>query len=62
MVSGQEFSEVFKASDRKVDTRLLAKDILKLEEKVQEELADAERGGHHKVRANSNGFSNPCRA
>ena len=49
--TGQEFSEVFKPSDRRVDTQFLATEILRLEEKVQDEISDAERGGHHEVQS-----------
>jgi len=47
--TGQEFSQVFKASERKVDTQILATEILKLEEKIQEEIADAEKNGNADV-------------
>jgi molecular chaperone DnaK len=49
--TNQEFSQVFKASERKVDTQLLATEILRLEEKVQEEIADAKKSGQHDVHA-----------
>ncbi len=49
--TNQEFSQVFKASERKVDTQMLATEILRLEEKVQEEMADAEKSGNHEVHA-----------
>lgn len=44
--TGQEFSQVFNRSDRKVDTQILATEILKLEERVQQEIADAEKSGN----------------
>ena len=49
--TGQGFSQVFRASEREVDTQLLATEILKLEEKVQDEITDAERSGNHDVQS-----------
>jgi molecular chaperone DnaK len=47
--TGQEFSQVFRASERKVDTQILATEILKLEERVQEEIADAGKSSNPDV-------------
>lgn len=47
--TNQEFSQVFKASERKVDTQMLATEILRLEEKVQDEISDAQKSGNHEV-------------
>lgn len=44
--TGQEFSQVFKGTDRQVDTRMLAKDVLQLETKIQEEIDEAESNGN----------------
>lgn len=44
--TGQEFSQVFKGTDRQVDSRMLAADILQLESKVQAEIAEAEANGN----------------
>lgn len=47
--TGQEFSQVFRASERKVDTQILATEILKLEERVQQEIDDAKSIGSTEV-------------
>jgi molecular chaperone DnaK len=44
--TGQEFSQVFKGTDRHVDTRMLADDVIKLEEKIQAEIDEAESNGN----------------
>jgi molecular chaperone DnaK len=44
--TGQEFSQVFKSSARTVTAPMLAKEILLLESKVQDELGDAEKSGN----------------
>ncbi len=60
--TGQEFSQVFKASDRKVDTKLLAAEILKLEERVQDEITDAERTGNHEVQGRLERLQQPLQS
>ncbi len=49
--TGQEFTEVFKASARKVDTQMLATDIILLETRVQDEILDAAEGGNAEVQS-----------
>lgn len=44
--TGQEFSQVFKGTDRHVDPRMLANDVLQLETIIQEEIVDAESNGN----------------
>jgi molecular chaperone DnaK len=44
--TGQEFSHVFKQSERNVSSRLLACEILLLETKIREEIEDAEKNGN----------------
>ncbi len=44
--TGQEFSEVFKGTARHVDTRLLAKEIIGLEDKIQTEIKEAAELGN----------------
>lgn len=45
--TGQEFSQVFKGTDRQVDTRMLASDVLSLESKIQDEIQEASSNGNH---------------
>lgn len=45
--TGQEFSQVFKPTQRNVSPRMLASEILLLEEKVQSEVDDAQKSGNH---------------
>jgi molecular chaperone DnaK len=47
--TGQEFSQVFSPKSREVSTRLLAGEILMLEEKVQTEVEEAEEAGNREV-------------
>lgn len=44
--TGQEFSQVFKGTDRQVDTKMLATDVLQLEAKIQAEIDEAESNGN----------------
>jgi molecular chaperone DnaK len=44
--TGQEFSQVFKGTERQVDTKALSTDILQLEAKVQAEINDASENGN----------------
>lgn len=47
--TGQEFSQVFSPKNREVSTRLLAGEILMLEEKVQAEVEEAEEAGNREA-------------
>lgn len=47
--TGQEFSQVFKGEDRHVESGLLASSILKLEDKIQFEIAEASTNENHEV-------------
>lgn len=49
--TGQEFSQVFSPKTREVSTRLLAGEILMLEEKVQAEVEEAEEAGNREAAA-----------
>lgn len=44
--TGQEFSQVFKGTDRQVDTKMLATEVLQLETKIQAEIDEAESNGN----------------
>ncbi|SDT86874.1 molecular chaperone DnaK [Pseudomonas pohangensis] len=44
--TGQEFSQVFKGTDRHVDTKMLAVDVLQLETKIQSEIEEAGANGN----------------
>lgn len=50
--TGQEFSQVFSGSVRKVSSQLLAKEILLLETKIQNEIDDAQTNGHRETADN----------
>lgn len=45
--TGQEFSQVFSGTTRQVSPQLLAREILDLENKVQDEIQDANKAGNH---------------
>jgi len=45
--TGQEFSQVFKGSERQVDPRLLASEVLQLETSVMNEIDEATENGSH---------------
>jgi molecular chaperone DnaK len=45
--TGQEFSQVFKGTDRHVDARMLASDVLSLESTIQDEIQEASSNGNH---------------
>lgn len=45
--TGQEFSQVFKGTARQVDTKILAKDVLRLEETIQSEIDEASENENH---------------
>lgn len=47
--TGQEFSQVFLPKSREVSTRLLAREILMLEEKIQVEVEEAEVAGNREA-------------
>jgi molecular chaperone DnaK len=47
--TGQEFSQVFSPKSREVSTRLLAGEILMLEEKIQTEVEEAEEAGNREA-------------
>jgi molecular chaperone DnaK len=47
--TGQEFSQVFNPKQREVSTSVLATETLRLEERLQEEIADAEKSGQRDV-------------
>lgn len=47
--TGQEFSQVFSPKSREVSTRLLAGEILMLEEKIQVEVEEAEEAGNREA-------------
>ncbi len=50
--TGQEFSQVFNGTARQVDSRMLAKEILQLEDKIQTETDEASSNGNHEVAEN----------
>jgi molecular chaperone DnaK len=47
--TGQEFSQVFRGTARQVEPRILASEILLLENRIQDEVADAESKGNHEA-------------
>ena len=56
--TGQEFSQIFKPSSRRVEPKLLAKDILKLEGEIQAEIDEADTNGNDKVKDRLNHLLN----
>jgi molecular chaperone DnaK len=47
--TGQEFSQIFKPASRHVEPKLLARDILKLENQIQAEIDEADAKGNDEV-------------
>jgi molecular chaperone DnaK len=47
--TGQQFSQVFKGSERTVDPQLLAKQVLQLETSIMNEIDDANANGNHQT-------------
>jgi molecular chaperone DnaK len=47
--TGQEFSQVFKGSERTVDPALLAKEVLQLETSILNEIDDTDANGNHEA-------------
>ena len=50
--TGQEFSQVFNGTARQVDSRMLATEILQLEDKIQTEADEAASNGNHEAAEN----------
>jgi molecular chaperone DnaK len=49
--TGQDFTQVFKGTDRHVESRILASEVLDLEGKIQTEAAEAVSNGNHDTAA-----------